>query len=407
MRRRTLFGSTSALALAALLTLSACSSSGGSSGSSAPAQSGAPSAATSSSGAAPAAAGSNVAAKILVTGDFTSTIPFTLPEIVPMVKGVLKGFPNVTIETCDAKGTAAAFLVCEQQAVKDKVAAVVLGFSGGGQDMSVLTKANIPVIGSGDAHSPNSYPATESFSEYVTLGAGLAETGCKKLGIIYLDGSDFLVDNIKAGFEGKGGKEVARAAVAANAPDLTPAVAKVTGAGAECVAVSLTPAGAAGALTALKQSGKALTIGGISAVFSQQLIDSLKSLTDGLIVVDVQLNAADSSPGLTEASTAMHSVDPKAQLTQQAVSAFVAAKLIAAALPKVSGTVTNTSFVTALDGLRNIDMGGVIHPWSSIPIQGKTFPRIFNHYGINYKITGGKPVRQGGFYDIGPLLAGK
>ena len=44
---------------------------------------------------------------------------------------------------------------------------------------------------------------------------------------------------------------------------------------------------------------------------------------------------------------------------------------------------------TALDGLRNVDMDGshpaVVH---RIALDSKTFPRIFNHYGINYKIEG-------------------
>lgn len=390
------FGAVFALGLAGLLVAAGCSSSGS-----------APHASTHSSSAAASAGGSDAKAKIVVIGDFTSTIPFTLPEIVPMVKGVLKGFPNAEIETCDGKGTAPGFLACEQQAVQHGVAGVVLGFSAGGQDLSVLTKAGIPMIGAGDSHSSNSYPTAEPFSIYVALGAGLAETGCAKLGIVYLDGSDFLVDYIKAGFEGKGGKEVARGAVAANAADLSPAVSKVTGAGAECVAVSLTPAGAAQALTALKQSGRSVTIGGISAVFSTELLKSLGTLANGLIVVDTVLNPSDDAPGIKSAAATMQAVDSKAKLTQQAVGAYIAAELVAAALPKVNGEVTAASLTTALDGLRNVDMNGVIPPWSSIPVAGKTFPRIFNHYGVNYKIQDGKAARQGDFYDILALLTGK
>lgn len=385
-----------AFAVAGLLAVSGCSSSDNE-----PDSSGDRSSATAPAGS------SDVKAKILVIGDFTSTIPFTLPEIVPMVKGVLKNFPNVEVGTCDAKGSASSFLACEQQAVQDNVAAVVLGFSAGGQDLSVLTKSSIPVIGTTDSRSLNFYPTAEAFSSYVALGAGLAETGCKKLGIVHLDGSDFLVDYIKAGFEGKGGKEVARGAVANNAADLSPAVSKVTGAGAECVAVSLTPAGAAQALTALKQSGKTVTIGGISAVFSTELLKSLGALADGLIVVDTVLNPSDDAAGIKEAAAAMREVDSKAKMTQQAVGAFIAAKLIAAGLPTVSGEVTAASLTTALDGLRNVDMNGVIPPWSSVPVEGKTFPRIFNHYGINYKIQDGKAVKQGDFYDILALLTGK
>jgi len=391
------------LVLTGALTLSACGSSGddetGNSGATGPAQSGA--AATN------AAEGSDVAAKIMVIGDFTSTIAFTEPEIVPTVKGVLRDFPNVQIETCDAKGAAASYLSCEQKAISDKVAAVVLGFSAGAQDSSLLTTAAIPVIGNGDAHSPNSYPVTESFSEYVALGAGLYNADCKKLGIVYLDGSDFLVDYIKEGFEGRGGKEVARASVAANAADLTPAVSKVTGAGAECVAVSLPPTGAAQALTALKQSGKQLLIGGISAVFSQQVIDSLKSLTDGLLLVDEQENPADDTPGIKQVAADAHAIDSKAPITQQGISSWVAARLVAAALPKVSGEVTNKSMAQALDSLRDVDMLGVIEPWSTVPLDSKTFSRIFNHYGISYIIKDGTPSRQGEFYDTSDLLTGK
>lgn len=388
-----------ALGIAGALALTACSSSSDNGDSGGTVTSGA-------SGSAPAG-GSDIKATIMVIGDFTSTIPFTVPEAVPMVKGVLKGFPNVDIKTCDSKGTAPAFLVCEQQAVTEKIAAVVQGFSAGAQDSSVLTKAKIPVIGNSDGHSANAYPSSESFSLYVALGAGLYETGCRKLGIIYLDGAGFLVDYIKQGFEGKGGQEVARASVAANAADVSPAVSKVTGAGAQCVAVSLTPSGAAQALTALKQSGKTLTIGGISAIFSAQLIDSLKALTDGLVVVDSQLNPVDNAPGITAATATLHSEDSKAPMTQQAVSAWIASTLVAAALPKVSGEVTSASMTTALDGLRNVDMQGVIPAWSSIPLDSKQFSRIFNHYGINYKIEGGKPVKQGDFYDTSALLTAK
>jgi hypothetical protein len=283
----------------------------------------------------------------------------------------------------------------------------VLGFSAGATDQSVLTKANIPVVGNAIASSPNGYPTAESYSGYVALGAGLYSTGCRKLGIIYIDGSDFLIKYITDGFEGKGGKEVARGAVAANAADLTPAVSKVTSAGAECVAVSLAPTGAAQALTALKQSGKNLIIGGISAVFSQQLIDSLKGLTEGLIVVDTALNPADDAPGINEAKAAMTGEDSSAKMTQQAVSAFISAKLINAALATSTGTATPESMTTALNGLKDVDVSGVIHPWSTTLLQSKTFARIFNHYGINYKIVSGKPVKQGDFYDTASILAGE
>jgi hypothetical protein len=387
------------VALGAALTVSAC----GSSSSKAAPKAQSP-AAVSGSTAAPA--GSTVSATVLVVGDFTSPIPFTVPEIVPTVKGALRGFPNVKVESCDSKGAPSAYLVCEHKALSDKVDAVVQGFNPS-QDYSLLTKAGIPVLDTTDTVSPTSFPVSEAYSQYVSLGYGLASTGCTKLGTVYIDGSDFLPNLIKKGFTSKGGTEVARSAVAANAADLAPAIAKLTGAGAQCVAVSLAPAGAAQALTALKQSGKTLTIGGISAVFSAQVLQSLGALTNGLLVIDSQLNLADSSPGIVQVAADEKAESSSAPVTQQSISAWVGAKLVAAALPKVSGAVTPASLLAALNGLRNVDMDGVIKPWSSVGLDNPAYTREFNHYGINYKIQNGKPVPDGGFYDVGPILAAK
>jgi ABC-type branched-subunit amino acid transport system substrate-binding protein len=349
---------------------------------------------------------SSISAKILVVGDFTSSIPFTVPEIVPTVKGVLRGFPNVQIESCDSKGLPAAYIVCEHKAVSDHVAAVIQGFNPAQSD-TVLTQTGIPILDTTDTTSATSFPVSEAYSQYVAMGYALASTGCTKLGILYLDGSDFLADLIKKGFVAKGGTEAARAAVAANAADLSPAVSKLTGAGAGCVAVSLAPAGAAQALTALKQSGKTLTIGGISAVFSAQVLSSLGSLTNGLLVVDSQLNLADPAPGIQQVAADEKAESSSAPVTQQSISAWVGARLVAAALPKIQGAVTASSMLAALNGLRNVDMDGVIQPYSAVGLSNPAYTRLFNHYGINYKIENGKPVPDGGFYDVGPILAAK
>ncbi|MCM3921688.1 ABC transporter substrate-binding protein [Frankia sp. AiPs1] len=343
----------------------------------------------------------------MVIGDLTSTIPFKVPEVVPVARGVLRGFPNVRIETCDAKGTSGGYQICARQAINEKVAGVIQGFVTA-QDQTALTKAGIPVVGVSDDTSPNSFPVSSSFALYVSLGVGLAKTGCTKLGIVYLDGSDFLIDYIKRGFESRGGQEVARAPVAANAADLAPAVAKLTGAGATCVAVSLVPSGAAQALTALRQSGRTLTIGGISAIFNEDLLSSLGSLANGLIVVDSQLNTHDTAAaGIGQVQADARAVDSKTKITEQAVVAWIAARLVGSALRSTTGEVTPASLTAALNGLRGVDLAGVAPPWTSQPLDNPSFRRVFNHYGVNYEISGGKPVRKGEFYDIAPILRTK
>jgi ABC-type branched-subunit amino acid transport system substrate-binding protein len=394
-----------AIGIGAAIALSACGSSG-SSGSAKPAPSGTTG---TPAGAGAGSSDSAISAKVLVVGDFTSAIPYTVPEVVPTVKGVLRGFPGVTVESCDSKGTAAGFQQCSEKGAREHVAAVIQGYSALATDQTLLTKADIPVLDSTNTTSANAFPVTSPYATYAALGVGLEKAGCTKLGTLYLDapGSSGLVDYIKQGIESQGGAEVARAPVANNAADLSPAVAKLTGAGAQCIAVSLAPTGAAQALTAIKQSGKKVLIGGGSGTFSQQLIDSLGALSDGLLLVDSQLNPVDTGAGIRQVVADETAENAKAPLTTAAISAWVAARLVAAALPKVQGAVTPASMMTALNGLRNVDMDGVIEPWSSTQLSNPLFTRLFNHSALTFTVTNGKPVRQGNFYDLTPILDAK
>jgi ABC-type branched-subunit amino acid transport system substrate-binding protein len=379
-----------AVGLGAVTVLAACGSS--SSSSAAP---------TSSSTGGSASA---IQAKIMVAGDITSTFPFTTPEIVPTVKGVLRNLPGVQIVVCDSKGTQAGAQACELQAVQGHVAAVVSAAGYIAQNQAMLAKAGIPVIGTTDTTSADSFATTSFSALYVAQGVGLAKAGCTKVGTLFTDGQAPVADSIKQGVVSQGAQEVVRAAVPVNAADLAPSVAKITGAGADCVAVSLPPTAAAQVLTAIKQSGKTLTVAGISAVFSQQVIDSLGALTNGLLVVDSQLNQGDTSAAVQQVAADVKSESSTAPVTEFGIMAWVSAKLVAAALPKVQGAVTASSMLTALNGLRNVDLGGVIAPWSSVELNNQFYKRLFNHYGINYKIENGKAVRDGDFYDIGPIL---
>jgi branched-chain amino acid transport system substrate-binding protein len=382
-----------ALALGAALALAACGSS--SSKASAPSSS---SSSSSSSSTAPTSA--KISATLLLSGDLTGQV-FTMPEIVPTVKGEFRNLPGVKIETCDSKGTANGGLACEEKAIADHVDGVILGAGYITQNSALLLKAGIPVIGSADTTSANSFAVVSTNAEFAGIGIGLANAGCTKLGTVYYDGTSYLADLIKKGIESKGGTEVARSAVALNAADLAPSIAKITGAGANCVAVSLAPTAAAQALTAIKQSGKTLTVGSVSAVFSQQLINSLGAgLTNGLVVVDSQLNGADDAPGIAAIKADIASQNSTAPVTQLGIVSWAAGRVVQAALAKVQGTVTPASLTTALNGLRNVDMDGVIHSWSSVELSNPAYRRLFNHYGITYTVNNLKATNNGDFFDF-------
>lgn len=353
---------------------------------------------------------SNASFKIMVAGDFTSSgLAYTTPEVVPAVKGALRNHPNITVITCDTKSDSAAADQCEEQAVQDKVAAVIIGFSDIGQDQSILTSAGIPVIGDAEADSK----ATTAFSlangnvEYYGIGIGLAEAGCKSYGTLYLDGTDVLANAIKAGAATKGLKEAARAAIAANAPDLAPAVAKLTAANVDCIALSVVPTQVVQAVTAIKQTGKSIRVGAVSAIFLSQVISSLGSSLNGAISINQVRNVPDSAaPGSAMVQADMAAEDPKAPITQLAVIAWASAQLILDALPSISGPVTASSMLTALNGLRNANTFGMTPPVSMTPLSNPLYARMFNPYAINYTIENGQSTSSGGFYNLTPALGG-
>jgi ABC-type branched-subunit amino acid transport system substrate-binding protein len=341
--------------------------------------------------------------KVMIMGDFTSAV-LPVPETVPAVEAALKGVPGVQIVTCDSKGDPNAAIACEQTAVADKVAAVVNGFGYATEDTSVLNQAGIPTLGSASDTQPTSFDVAPANAEYTGLGVGAAEAGCKSAGILYLDGTAELADAIEAGLAFKGAKEAAQAAVAINAPDLAPAVAKLLAAKADCIILSVSPTMVVQAMTAISQSGGHPQVLGVGAIFPKQIVTALGPLGNGVITTGPALDPADPAPIVGQIRAAMQAIDPGTQVTTIALTSWVAGRLIAAAAQKLHGPVTAATMLAALNGLRNVNVGGVEPALSMVPLTAAPYRRTFDHYGINYKIVNGVPQRQGGFYDLQPAL---
>jgi hypothetical protein len=297
-------------------------------------------------------------------------------------------------------GTASAALNCEHQAVVDHAAAVIVGQSNVGQDQAILTQAGIPALGDTDFTSPTSFSLSNGYSP--PIGLGLYNTGCRRLGIIYLDGTDSLVQGI---IEGGKWQTVAKAAIPANAPDLTPAVAKLGEAKVQCIALSVIPTEVAQAMTAVKQGGLNVQVAGVSSIITKQVISSLGSVANGMLVIGAETNGGDSTaPVITQIATDMKAFGSNAAVTQLAVLDWAGAKLVLAAAQHIQGPVTAAAMLTALNGLRNVSTDGAIHPFSAIPLKSKAYPRAFNHYVIDYVVKSGVPTRLSNFIDLTSVL---
>jgi hypothetical protein len=333
----------------------------------------------------------------MVLGALTGPVSFTTPEIVPAVKGALRNLPGVKIVSCDTQSTTTGDLNCEHQAVADKVAVVI----GGGGDQSILAQAGIPLIGEPDSTSSDSFAVDSGNGQYTAIGVGLSKAGCHRLGILYYTGTDVLANAIVAG--GKW-QAVTKAAVPFNAPDLTPDIAKLSEAKVDCIALSVEPNAVVQAMTAIKQNNLKVTVAASSAIFPKQVLSSLGSEANGIILIDGWVDAEGGGPVVAQIKADMTAVNSNDPVTTLGVITWASAKLVADAAQHIQGSVTAASMLAALNGLRNASTDGAIPPFSAIELNIPAYKRYFNHYAIDYVIENGATKQLTGFYDLQSVL---
>ncbi len=347
--------------------------------------------------------------KVMVAGDFTSTIAYTVPETPDAVKGALKSMPSAEIITCDTKGDTNATLACSRKAVDEGVVAVINGYGGLQNDVAALVAAGIPALGNVQETTPVSFPITSALSGFTALGVGMAQAGCKKVASLYPDGGDVVGQLVKGGAEFGGAAEVAHVSVPRNAPDVAPAIARILSNKPDCIALIVTPGTVLQAMTAIDQTGvdPAPLIAGPAAVFPADTLKALGPLAEGILTTDALLNPLDPDSEVLDKIREDMGI-PKGQasdkLTSIAILAWSAGNMLEAAVSTIDGDVTKESVLAALSKLDNADVGGAIHPYSSKQLTNPAFLRSFNHYAINYRYKSGTFIREGDFYDFGPAL---
>jgi hypothetical protein len=340
---------------------------------------------------------------VMVIGTFTSPASYNVPEIVTATKAAFAG-TGVKVLSCDDQGSASVALNCEHSAIVDHVAAVAAGYAYVAQDESPLTQAGIPVIGNTDSTSSNSFAIASNAGVYSAIGVGLAKAGCTRLGILYLDGTDFLANAIVGN---TAWQSVTKAAIPVNAPDLTASITKLAEGKVGCIAISTEPNTVPQAMTAIKQDGLNVKVAAVEAILNTQVLSALGSAANGIIAIENQLDPSDPAPVIGEIKSEMKAVSSSAPVTTAAITAWASAKLLEDAAQNITGPVTAASMLAALNGLRNASTDGAIPPFSAIPVANPAYARFFNHYGVYYTIQGGVPQGSSGFFDLTSALNNK
>jgi ABC-type branched-subunit amino acid transport system substrate-binding protein len=302
---------------------------------------------------------------------------------------------------------------CARQAVKDKVSAMVGGFSlQEAQVIPTLERGGIPSIGFGAVAgytNKNLYlVGGEAPTSYIGVGAVLAEKGCNVIGVVRDDtpGSAPATDLIKLGALSKGKKWGGAVKASQNAADWGPAVATALSKGMDCAGIVTTPASAAKVVVAGAKAGGKLRFGANSGGLPETLLKALGKAADGTVLVGGYLPLANATdPTVKSLAEKVSAKDPKVPLDQFVTSGYASVKVFAEAL-KDSTKFDPATVAAALSKVKGFDTGvGPVVDFTTAN-QVPAFSRITNPKVFPVEYTGGKSVvDKGGPLDMTPAFA--
>lgn len=313
--------------------------------------------------------------------------------------GGIKGAP-LKVLTCNEKNDPDEAEKCAQQAVAEKVVAVVGSYSlAGDRYMPILQKAGIPYIGgtgvsAAEFSNPLSFPVNGGTpTVFAAHGRQLVQDGCKKIsGVRYdLAAAAIVSQFLTLGATSAGGAPVKDIKVPLTATDLAPQVAAATK-GTDCVSVIL---GTASGLfvKSYVQSGVKTKLGSVVGNLTPQLAASTGgsgSPLEGAAITGYYPPVSDQAwKDFTEAASGNKDIDTSNGANE---TTWVAFKVFTEAAKKLP-TISAKALVQELDTTPGISTGGLTPPltWkasTALPIKG--MDRIHNTTATELTIRDGK-----------------
>ncbi|SHH59883.1 ABC transporter substrate-binding protein [Streptomyces sp. 3214.6] len=329
--------------------------------------------------------------------------------------GGIKGGP-LKVLTCNEKNDPDEAEKCAQQAVAEKVVAVVGSYSlAGDRYMPILQKAGIPYIGgtgvsAAEFSNPLSFPVNGGTpAVFAAHGRQLVEDGCKKIsGVRYdLAAAAIVSQFLTLGATSAGGTAPKDLKVPVTATDLAPQVAAATK-GSDCVSVIL---GTHSDLfvKAYVQSGAKTRLGSVVGNLTPELAETTGgsgSPLEGAAITGYYPPTSDAVWKDFVAAAKGTDIDTSNGANE---TTWVAFKVLTQAAGKLT-TISSKALVQELNSTSGIDTGGLTPPltWkasTALPIKG--LDRIHNTTATELTIRDGKIewAKQGStFVDVRKVL---
>ncbi|HET7450901.1 MAG TPA: ABC transporter substrate-binding protein [Gaiellaceae bacterium] len=284
---------------------------------------------------------------------------------------------------CDSKYDPSSAHQCAQKLISEGALAIVgwLSLSGEQNETRYLTDQGVPIIGGlgvpAEYASPLSYPTTPSLVTAGTaLGTHAGQMGLKKPGVIFLNANFIqpVKDSLLAAMSKQGITPVDVEQVDATKADYTDIVLKFQASGAQSVAAFVDPFSYARLFQAMERQnwhppvlGGGLDKASANAPYnagcgSSCAVFGADSATPELEYLDHQ-----STPAIAQYLNAVHTYYPGqfGALDAYTTYQWVAAQVFVQAIKNIGNAPVNRqNLVSALNGLKNYDNGGITPPIS-------------------------------------------
>jgi branched-chain amino acid transport system substrate-binding protein len=324
---------------------------------------------------------------------------------------------SIALKVCDTDFNPNTTLACFEEAVTDKVQAVVGSFFDAPAGLALLQKAGIPNIGSQgiltqEFTSPISFPSSGGvISWFYGVDALLKQAGVSKPAVMISPPPDGTLAQsiITQGWDRSGSaNKVKFIYTEVDQPTYTTQAAQVENYHPNGVVVATATNDVPKQVTALRQAGYTGPIFSIDPYFNAPTIAALGSQANGIRIASNFIPLDSRNSELLKMKSAMNAVDRSAAQDGNAENAWNAFDLFDAIASSISGNITSASLLRALKS----------HPPIELPLSGKwvspgtvkppisEFPQIGALNFIPTQIENGKSAATAPATDPLAVLAG-
>ncbi|MGA1838097.1 ABC transporter substrate-binding protein [Herbiconiux sp. 11R-BC] len=289
---------------------------------------------------------------------------------------------------------------CALDAVADGVVAVVgLQTTNEVTILPILESAGIPAVGvypftDVALTSPVSYPDVSGFvGQTLGMGLQLAEAGATSVSSVVPGGLGGIAtevgDAVAAGATSGGAQFTGLVQIPAKSADLSPAIASATEGGASVAGFASDEAAFINAMRTLAPES---TISTFPFNLTDTVIKSAGQGAEGVLAVDGLVPPTAETPGTAQYAEELAAFDSSLPASTTGLHEWLAMWTFARVVAGLD-TIDPSTVVTAMNGVKDLDMGGIVPAYSTVSTS-TTYPRMFNATIVYQEVEDGRLVLQ-------------